>query len=73
MEEVRALVSEGQTIEYRPKDSPYPSRLVHLKVGHRHLHAVLADNATENEVFVVTVYEPDPALWDRTFTRRIYP
>jgi hypothetical protein len=71
MQEVFDLVERGRTIESRPDDLPFPSRLVHLVVGGRHLHVVLADNPTENEVFVVTVYEPDPDLWDSTRTRRI--
>lgn len=73
MDELRALVERGKTIEDRPDDTPFPSRLVHLQIGPRHLHAVLADNPTANEVFVITVYEPDPALWDSARARRRRP
>ncbi len=71
MDDVRARVTRGHAIETRPADTPYPSHLVHLRIRDRHLNAVLADNPAANEVFVATVYEPDPALWDRTFMRRI--
>lgn len=69
--EVEELVRSGETIELRPDDTPYPSRLVHRQIAGRHIHAVLADNVAGNEVFVVTVYLPDPARWDSTFRRRI--
>jgi hypothetical protein len=71
MADITALVERGEAIERRPDDTPFPSRLVHLKLHGRHLHAVLADNIADDEVFVVSLYEPDPALWDRTFTRRM--
>ena len=34
------------------------------------LHVVVADNAPDDETIVVTVYEPDPALWQPGFRRR---
>ena len=34
---------------------------------------VVADNADDDETIVVTVYEPDPALWRPGFRRRRRP
>jgi hypothetical protein len=31
---------------------------------------VAADNRQADEVIVITVYEPDPALWEPDFKRR---
>jgi hypothetical protein len=31
---------------------------------------VVADNKSEDEFIVITVYEPDPALWSEDFRRR---
>ncbi|MGH8196463.1 MAG: DUF4258 domain-containing protein, partial [Woeseiaceae bacterium] len=42
---------------------PYPSRLLLGFVGGRALRLVVADNVGDDETIVVTVYEPDPALW----------
>lgn len=67
-DEVRAIVTHGEAIENRPDDLPYPSRLLLGEAGGRKLHVVVAD-APEATV-VVTVYEPDPALWMPGFKRR---
>jgi len=34
------------------------------------LHVVIADNLAEDTQIVITVYEPDPALWKNDFTTR---
>ncbi len=38
--------------------------------GKRPIHAVIAANAAENTLIVITVYEPDPSQWDKKFERR---
>lgn len=69
-QEVRETLESGETIERYPDDTPYPSRLVLGWCGGRPIHVVAADNPQENEIIVVTVYEPDPALWEPDFRRR---
>ena len=71
--EVRTVIEQGQTIERYPADTPYPSRLLLGFVGGRALHVVIAENADDDETIVVTVYEPDPALWQPGFRRRRRP
>jgi hypothetical protein len=71
--EVRTVIEQGKTIERYPGDAPYPSRLLLRFVGGRALHVVVADNADDDETIVVTVYEPDPALWHPGFRRRRRP
>ena len=68
--EVRTVIEQGATIERYPNDTPYPSRLLLGFVGGRVLHVVVADNEDDDETIVVTVYEPDPALWQPGFRRR---
>jgi hypothetical protein len=68
--EVRTVIEQGQIIERHPKDTPYPGRLLLGFVGGRALHVVVADNEDDDETIVVTVYEPDPALWHGGFRRR---
>ena len=36
-------------------------------------HVVVADNEDDGETIVVTVYEPDPALWQPGLRRRRRP
>ncbi len=69
-EKVRRIVETGEVIEDYPEDAPYPSRLLLGWSEERPLHVVVADNARDDEVIVITVYEPDPTLWENTFRRR---
>ena len=61
----------GKVIEEYPNDSPYPSCLISGRVNNRPLHVVIAENEIDNELIVITVYEPDPVKWDDNFERRI--
>ena len=70
-EDVRHILSEGETIESYPEDKPYPSRLVLGWVGSRAIHVVAACNADNGQEIIITVYEPDPTLWDSSRKRRI--
>lgn len=69
-DDVRAVVEQGKEIESYPEDFPYPSRLVLGWRGTRPIHVVAADNATDNETIIVTVYEPDADLWQPGFEKR---
>ena len=62
-DDVRAALDAGRVIENYPDDTPYPSCLMLGYAGNRPLHVVYADNESDGERVIVTVYEPDPALW----------
>jgi len=70
IDQVRHVVFAGEVIEAYPTDTPYPSRLVLGWSGARPLHIVIADNPADNEIIVITAYEPDPSQWDAQFRRR---
>lgn len=70
IDDVAAVLRSGQTIEDYPDDKPYPSRLVLGWKGERPVHVVVADNLSENELIVGTVYQPSPELWENDFRRR---
>lgn len=67
---VREALADGDTLAEYPEDSPYPSRLVLGWADERPLHIVVADNTSEKETIVITVYEPDPTRWSEGFRRR---
>ncbi len=67
---VRKVLAQGKEIESYPDDFPYPSRLLLGWSGTRPIHVVTADNSADNETIIVTVYEPDPDLWEPGFERR---
>jgi hypothetical protein len=69
-EDVRTVLEEGETIESYEDDVPYPSRLILGWRGDRPIHIVIADNSPDDEVIVVTVYEPDPDQWEAGFNSR---
>jgi hypothetical protein len=71
VEDVRGVIVNGETIEDYPDDIPYPSRLILGWSGNRPLHVVAAYNDADEETIVITVYEPDPALWSEDFRRRL--
>jgi hypothetical protein len=73
LDDVRAVLAQGETIEERPDELPYPSRLVLGYSGGRALHIVVADNKQDDETIIVTIYEPDPAQWLPGFKRRRSP
>jgi hypothetical protein len=69
-EDVRSILETGETIERYADDAPYPSRLVLGWRDVRPFHVVVAENLEGNELIVISVYQPDPALWEPGFTRR---
>lgn len=68
--DVKHVLLAGETIEEYPTDWPYPSRLILGWRKRRPLHVVAAYNTDEEQIIVVTVYEPDPAQWTADFRRR---
>lgn len=69
-EGIRHVLDTGETIENYPDDIPYPSRLILGRRGLRPVHTVVADNNEDNEIIVITVYEPDSRQWKVDFRRR---
>lgn len=60
----------GEEIESYLDDSPYPSRLILGWSAGRAIHVVAANNTDDGEAVIITVYEPDKALWNGDFRRR---
>ena len=68
--QVRQVLEGGEEITAYPDDKPYPSRLLLGWQGGRPLHVVAAYNTRDDEEIVITVYEPEAALWEDGFKRR---
>ena len=69
-EEVKEVVTTGETIETYPDDRPFPSRLILGWSGARPIHVVAADNVEAQETIIITVYQPDAEEWEQDFKRR---
>ena len=70
-DEVRYVLKIGEVIEEYPDDTPYPSRLILGCYKGRRIHVVAANNCLDEEIIVITVYEPDPSEWDPECRKRI--
>ncbi|MEZ5860548.1 MAG: DUF4258 domain-containing protein [Geminicoccaceae bacterium] len=71
--DIRQIVETGETIENRPNDPPYPSRLVLGSAHGRPLHIVVAEQTDQDTTIIVTVYEPDLGNWHPGFRKRRKP
>jgi len=71
VDDVLVVLDTGEVIEDYPNDWPYPSKLLLAQLAGQFLHVVVAHNVTDDEMIVVTLYEPDPAKWNSDFKRRM--
>lgn len=62
--EILEVLENGKVIEDYPTDQPYPSRLTLGFCAGRALHVVSAEAKDIVATIVVTVYEPDPLIWE---------
>jgi hypothetical protein len=69
-ENVRQVLQSGEMIEDYSDDMPHPGGLISGRRGNRPLHVVMAENIKDDELVVITVYEPDPAQWKSGFRNR---
>lgn len=69
--ETEYALLHGEVIEHYPDDQPYPSCLVlgWLASGDP-LHIVCSRGLTEPALRIMTVYEPDDALWEDDYKTR---
>ena len=70
---VARIVAEGETIDQYPDDKPFPSALILGHFDNQPIHLVVARDPSMGMCHVITVYRPDPALWDEHFKTRRTP
>jgi len=68
--DIRDVLENGKVIESYPDDAPFPSRLMLGWCDGRAIHVLASDDSDNQVTVIITVYQPDPARWDATFTRR---
>lgn len=66
---VARIVAKAEIIFEYPDDKPFPSALLLGFLGKQAIHTVVA-RSDDGDCHLVTVYLPDPAIWDKTFKRR---
>lgn len=65
--EVKYIVEVGAVIAEYPDDQPFPSFLLLGFLLEGPIHVVLAKDAQTGLCRVITVYRPDPTLWNEDF------
>ncbi len=68
--DVVRVVLVGEVIAEYLEDKPYPSFLMLGWVDNEPLHVVVAVESESRLCIVVTVYSPDPDLWEDGFRKR---
>lgn len=69
MPELKEALSNGKIIEDYPNDPRGPSCLVLGYSRGKPIHVVCGEYPS-GKTLIITVYRPDPALWDDTFETR---
>jgi hypothetical protein len=73
-QEVYEASAECTIVEEYPDDRPYPSVLVLGRTNEgRPVHVVCAYAPEDDQLIVITVYEPDQNRWDDEFRQRRKP
>ena len=67
---VAQLVASGEVIADYPDDRPFPSALLLGFHADQPVHAVVARDPATGGCYVVTIYRPDPGIWDAAFKKR---
>lgn len=67
---VAQIIANGEVIVDYPEDQPFPSVLLLGYHKNQPIHAVVAREATTGTCHLVTIYWPDPAIWDESFKQR---
>ena len=68
--DIQNAITTGEIIEQYPDDYPFPSCLVlGLMISGAVLHVVCG--VGNDELHMVTAYEPDPAKWSEDFRERV--
>lgn len=68
-EDIRKILSVGETIARYPDDNPYPSRLLLGWIDNKPIHILTAETDND-ETIIVTAYHPEPTLWTDDFKRK---
>jgi len=70
VDEVRLVVSAGETIADYADDTPYPSRLILGFVKGRPVHVVVTDDEAHAACIVITAYIPEEDQWSPDYRKR---
>jgi hypothetical protein len=68
--EVSGVIAQGEVIASYPDDTPHPSVLILGFTAREPLHVVVARDDVSRICYVITVYSPDPEIWEPNLKTR---
>ena len=69
--EIMECIQKGMIIRRYDDTKPFPAVLVSGVVNGRVIHVNFAVNERDNAIVIITAYEPDPELWDDTYSYKV--
>ena len=71
---VEYILRSGEVIEDYPQAFPFPAKLLLGHYDGRPIHVVAAENSSQQQVIIITAYEPTLKKWESDMkTRRKQP
>jgi len=70
VEQVKTAVRQGEIIARYLNDRPLPSRLLLFWSGQNAIHVVAAADEKYNREIIISVYTPDPTVWNKDMRTR---
>lgn len=67
---VAQIVASGEIIADYPDEQPFPCVLLLGFHGGLPVHAVVAHDPATGDCHIVTIYRPEPVIWDEEFKKR---
>ena len=68
--DVKIAIDRGTIIESYPADTPFASYLLLDFIDAYPIHVVYSIDESTNIIYVITAYNPDPAIWENNFSVR---
>lgn len=69
-DQIRDIVESGETIIEYSDDTPFPSLLLLGYSDKRPIHVLVGRDSSTATCYIITVYEPDPLIWENDFKKR---
>jgi hypothetical protein len=67
---VEIAIDRGTIIESYPDDTPCASYLVLDFINACPIHIIYSIDESTNIIYIITAYNPDPAIWENNFSVR---
>jgi Domain of unknown function (DUF4258) len=67
---VEDILQNGEVIEVYPQAFPFPAKLLLGRCNGRSIHVVAAENSRQQQVIIITAYEPTLEKWEADMKTR---